>query len=1280
MARSYRKNILRTFSSTKSRFIAIFSIVALGVGFLAGLGSTAPDMKDSMEQYLDSANFYDLRVVSTLGLTDADVDALRAVEGVADAKGAYSADLLIQQGEEDVLVARVHSLPQNPADQSETIDRLTLVDGRWPTAPGECVVEASGTGLARSIALGDTFTATADNVDLADKLVATDYTVVGTVHDARYFSFEREPASVGSGTVNLVFYLQPQDFAYEAYTEVELTAADAAGLDSLDAAYEDKIAAVTHQVEGIEQARCQARYEGIRADAQVELDDGWQEYNDAKADADRELADAAAELADGEQKLADGEQELADGERDYTDGAATLAENAQTLADGVAALQAAQDQLTEGQAAYEEGVRRLADGETQLSEGKKTLEDAQRQYEEGRAVYDSARAALTEGEAQLSEGKATLLDAQTAYEEGTAALAAQKPALEQGRAQYQQLLQLNQGQKAYDAAVQQLIDQYAAYGVILSKAQAEALFSDAALAAMVMSTPESAMTPEELQNYRNMAALNAAKKQLDAGVAAIIAQATPESAMTEEEVRALFSDASLAMLDAQLTAGETQLAEGEAQLAAAKSQLDAGWAEYEKNAAVLAAGRAQLDATAPQLSAAKEQLDAGWAAYESNGTTLYGGLNELRASKKTLDEGWATLTDRQSELADAQRKIADARATLADARAELDDARATIAEKKQELADGKIDYATAKADAERELADAYTELQDAQAELDDLEKPEWYLWDRSSNVSFASFDSNVAKLAAIARVFPMFFFLVAALVVSTTMTRMVEEERLQIGTMKALGYTQGDIMKKYLWYALAAAVAGTGAGLAVGFNVFPRMIWNAYTIIYYLPHLYVVWRWDYALLAGGTLTACALLITWLTCRATLRETPADLMRPRAPKAGKRILLERVGPVWRRLPFSYKVTCRNLLRYKKRFWMTVIGVAGCTALLVTGFGLSDSINAIITKQYNDVYHYDLMTAVTKASATTGGPVYDTLFGGDAFTQSIATATEKVEQDNPNGGKLETYLMIPRDVAAFANFADLHDRVTQTPTPLGETGVVLTEKLAATLGVTAGDRVTLQNSDGVFASFAVTGVCEHYVFNYIYMSANTYTEGFEKEPGWNAILSILPDTSQAARDRISAQLLDLDDVASVTFTLDSMQMVLNMLTAINSVMGLIVACAAALAFIVLYNLTNINIAERVKEIATIKVLGFYDREVGAYINRESAALTFIGALFGLVAGVGLHRFVILTVEVDAVMFGREVHPISFVYAFALTMAFGFTVNLIMRRKLHRVSMVESMKAPE
>ncbi len=1199
MPRTYNKNVIRTFRSTRSRFFAIFSIVALGVGFLAGLSATPVDMKESMERYMDDSNFYDLRVVSTLGLTDEDVQALQQVSGVQQVQPAYSADLLVQTGD-DSAVARAHSLPP---DGEDAINQLVLTEGRMPQSPDECLVEVGATGLNPTYPVGTVFTVTAENVDLDSKLNRTRFTVVGLVHNSNYFSYEREPASVGSGAVQVVMYLQPEAFAYEAYTEIYLTATGAKEQNSLTDAYRQTVQTVADNLAAIQDARCQARYDGLLADARAELDDAWQQYDEAKADADAQLADAAAELADGRKQLQDGKNKLADGQRQYNDGKSQL----------------------------ENGTNQMLDGQAQLNDALGQWLQADAQWQQGKQGLDAAKAQLDENEPAYRDGVQQLADA-----------------------------------LGSDAAeVDKLAADLAAYCIaqgIAPPTDAQGML--ALLSAYGKGLPLPQFPDEQLTQLRAGAA------ELVTRLDSIPADALPDDQKALlTEVMALVQAAADAETSAQMWDALQNLYSW---LQAHRDLLPDDVYEALNALLLQLLNSDELNQLAAAL-AGLVQYQVGLQQYQS-------GLQQLNDARAELDDAYRLLQEKMQELGDAQGKLLDAQRQLDAAGRELANGRREIEENEQKLLDGEAEYADAKAEAEQKLADARAEIEDGEAKLDELEMPVWYIWDRSKNTSFGSFKSNVDKLTAITTAFPVFFFLVAALVVSTTMTRMVEEERLQIGTLKALGYARGTIMQKYLWYALGASALGAVVGLAVGFRVFPTIIWSGYAMMYYMPEIATPWRLQQAVFAGASLIGLSLGVTAMACRTSLAEVPAALMLPRAPKAGKRILLERITPLWRRLPFTWKVTCRNLMRYKKRFWMTVIGVAGCTALLVAGFGLSDSLNGIITKQFDNVSHYDLMTVVSKESALREGEVYDTLFGdSETFPLSMAAAVESTHCDSADG-EMELYLMVPQDLTRFAQLMDLHERIGGKPTPLTDDGIVLTEKLAKTLGAAAGDTVTLKNADGDTAQFTVSGVCEHYIGNYAYITPAVYTAAFGKAPGYNAVLSTLRDESQQSRDAISEKLLDMDTVVSLTFTQDAVKQVLNMLRSIDAVVVLIIVCAAMLAFVVLYNLSNINIAERVKEIATIKVLGFYDREVYSYINRESTALSCIGTLLGLALGKALHAFIITTVEVDSVMFGRQIAPQSFLYAVALTLAFSTAVNLVMGRKLKKISMVESMKAPE
>ena len=593
---------------------------------------------------------------------------------------------------------------------------------------------------------------------------------------------------------------------------------------------------------------------------------------------------------------------------------------------------------------------------------------------------------------------------------------------------------------------------------------------------------------------------------------------------------------------------------------------------------------------------------------------------------------------------------------------------------------------------EREFADAEAQLTDAQAELDAMEPPELYVLDRTQSEGAASYQGDSERMDSIADVFPAMFFLVAALVALTTMTRMVENERIEIGTYKALGYGTATIACKYLAYAAAASVTGAVIGIAVLSQILPYIVMQAYAIIYAVPAppLPLPVQPGAALLSGGLGVGVTLLCTWFAVVSSLRETPSRLMLPRPPKAGKRILLEHVGPLWRRMSFSWKVTCRNIFRYKRRFLMTLIGISGCTALMLVGFGLHDSIWDIIDNQFGTIQHYNTVVSLD-ANATDG----DLESVRRMLREHDATELTRVDVQNmqvagtDDTDPLSVQVIVPQEASALTDVITFRERVGHNPVAFDDDAVLVTEKAAATLGLHVGDALTLYRQDGMGnatgggARAPVTGIVENYVGNMVYVGPDAWRrvaaqdDGMDAELAYRTTYAVAPD-GQRARDDLSADLREVPHLSTVGFTAISIETYSTMLSSINLIVVVLIVSAAALAFIVLYNLTNINIGERVREIATLKVLGFTRGEVNAYIFREIAILSLVGDLFGLALGTWLEGFVITTVEVDVVMFGRIIHPLSYLYAFLLTLVFSAVAVLAMRGRLDRVDMVESLKS--
>ena len=601
-------------------------------------------------------------------------------------------------------------------------------------------------------------------------------------------------------------------------------------------------------------------------------------------------------------------------------------------------------------------------------------------------------------------------------------------------------------------------------------------------------------------------------------------------------------------------------------------------------------------------------------------------------------------------------------------------------------ADAQKELDEKRADYERERADAERQIADAQQKIDDLENPSWLVMDRDQNYGVASFESDANRVDSIAQVFPFIFFLVAALVALTTMTRMVEEERVLIGTFKALGYSRARIASKYLLYAAVASVTGSVLGIAVLSQVLPAVISEAYAIIYFVPHGPLPIDLGLAGLAAGLGVGVTLVATWAAVFATLRERPATLMLPRAPKAGKRILLERIAPLWRRLSFSWKVTFRNLFRYKKRFVMTVIGIAGCTALLLTGLGLQDAINDIIDKQYGEIVHYNaVVTTEDDLPAASQQELDDLLGAGGAVESFTRVQSASMVASGPDKADVHASVVVPEDPGGLADFLTVRTRVGHEPLSIGDDGVVLAEKLANELGVGVGDTVRLAEQDEMGNAtdktfdLTVTGVMENYIYNYVFIGPGEYARMQGGQPAFSTYYAV---TSSDAGER--AQFNDavraIDGVKTVAYNDEVIDAYKSMLKSVGLIVIVLVVAAAALAFIVLYNLTNINITERMREIATLKVLGFTPREMNAYIFREIFLLAAIGCAVGLVLGVWMEGFVVVTAEVDQIMFGRAIHPTSFLLAFLLTMLFTVLVMLAMRGKLRRIDMVESLKSNE
>ena len=576
-----------------------------------------------------------------------------------------------------------------------------------------------------------------------------------------------------------------------------------------------------------------------------------------------------------------------------------------------------------------------------------------------------------------------------------------------------------------------------------------------------------------------------------------------------------------------------------------------------------------------------------------------------------------------------------------------------------------------------QAAQGQAQADEIQAQIDSIPDTKIYDYTRFSSNDYASFAGDSEKIDAIAKVFPVFFVFIAALVCLTTMTRMVDEKRTEIGTYKALGYSSAKIMAKYLIYALVPTVTGTLFGTAIGFKLFPYIIYNSYKILYNIPSIDTPFRVDYALwcMAVAVIAVGATVVA--SCYASMSAKPAQLMRPKAPPAGKRVFLEKITPLWKRLGFLTKVTLRNLLRYKKRFAMTLIGVAGCTALIMTAFGIKHSISKIVDLQFGKILQYDAVTVLNKDSGATDDDI-NALLDENEDVEDHLLISETDCTLNANDLSYGVSLMVPQQPQKLNDFIRLDDCKSGEKLTVADGEAVITEKITQLMGLKVGDEIEIEIPEKETVKLKISSIAENYSMHYIYISPKDYEKLYGEEPQFNqAYLSIADGTVTAD---FSQQLISKDEFLGIVFLDEKAETFFSSIESLNAIVWLLIICAALLAFIVLYDLANINITERVREIATLKVLGFYDSETSAYIYRENIYTTVIGIILGWGMGLVLHRFVVLTAEVDLVMFAREMVWYAYILSALLTALFAVMVNVVLHFKLKKIDMVESLKSIE
>lgn len=1375
MKQAQRKDFFREIKKSLNRYLSILFIVALGVAFYAGIRSSEPDMQLSADAYFDQTRLMDIRVLGTLGLSEENVAAIEAIDGIAEAEGGYSMDVL-SDSEGIVYTVNVFSL-------CEQMNQMTVKEGRLPKEPGECFMDTALMG-AMGLSVGDQITLQSGSEDpLEDSLNRSAYTIVGGGTYSWFLNMDRGTSFVGNGDIDGFIAVLPEAFCLEYYTAAYARTDGLAAAVSYTDGYQDQVDAIRDRIEDIAGEQCEIHFASVKGKAQEKIDEGAKELQDAKKEADEELSDAAREIADaeeelkeGREKLADAENKLADGKREIADGKRELQDARTELAEKMKELQDAKEKLPEAEQELADGRKELEDGREKFAAGMAEWEDGRRQADDGWDAYhkgvselekaeellktketelNQGEALLAEQEAQLAEQEAVLRQSQEALdgqrkqvEQGEADLAAAKAGLEkQVEERKQQKEELEEQKEALEGQKAELEQQIRALKEALEAAVDRGNDIDELLHLLREAEAGLQQLEDGLQQTEaGLQELENGLQQLENGLQQL--ESGPEAAKLAA-ARKQLNEA-----QAQLTAGQEQLAAGKIQLEAAKTQtalgreqIKAGWQEINANKEKLSDAKEELDQAEEELAKGRRELEDAARELEEGEQKLADGEKELADAKAEIEDGERQLAEGWETIGENERKLLDAEAELPDAEAEIAKAYEDIDDGEQKLADGKREYEDGKKEAEDKIRDAEEELADAQKTLDDLEEPEWYVLDRNSIQSYVEYGMDAERIGAIGKVFPAIFFLVAALVSLTTMTRMVEDERTLIGTMKALGYGKWSIASKYILYALSASLLGSLLGVFTGSRLLPWVIMTAYGMLYQNLQIMVTpVNLKLALMATGIAVACTTLAAFAACYKELRSAPAQLMRPAAPPKGKRVLLEYVPFIWKRMTFTGKSTIRNLFRYKKRFLMTIFGIGACMALLMVGYGLRDSIQDIVDNQYRTLWIYDAELSIDDGllpeEQEEGCSRLRNEFpgiGGTLFARVTAMDVGK------EGTEKSAYLFVPRESEGLDQFVVLKDRLTGERYQLTDEGVVISEKLSKLLGAGVGDEIYLKEGETDRYPVRITAVSENYLAHYVYLTPALYEQVFGEAPKYNqlylklrhgmeaaALEAKLPETAaseaelpgteeagieasaaelpgtetagigaleaevsakdapQAEEARVSIseadevllteRLLKDEMVESVQLAGELQRTVQDMLKSLDMVIWVLIISAGLLAFVVLYNLNNINITERRRELATLKVLGFYDGEVAAYVYRENIYLTVIGICVGVVLGIILHRYVILTCEIDMMMFGRNIRTMSYVYSVLITALFSLFVNLVMFFRLRKIDMVESLKSVE
>lgn len=1182
MSKALLTDILRAIRRSFSRFLSIVIIVALGTGIFVGIKSAAPSMSETADKYFSDNQLMDIRVQSTIGLTQNDIDAIAKIDGVSGVMGEKFVDaLVLVNGKPEIdidgsqISTRAYGINLNKLqehyygiDDNNFINRPTLIEGTYPTKNNQCLVDASELSAPDSYKIGNYIKLEDGARSDLSGLSVKEFEIVGIIRSPYYISFERGNSLVGSGKIGTFIYIPDSVFTNDYYSEAYVTVKGSESLEPSSDAYYECVNPVIEKIKAISEKNVDTRVSELKNDLPDQIISAEKEYADAKNEFETGLKKA-------EEQIKQYQRYVDDPQGSYNDAVKEAAE----------ALGLAEDEFNGNTNAYYDAIDTYNKNLEAYKNARNLQTEKYQQLTEAKDKYDSAERMLTTAQSSLNTANQFVSSTQNVINSTSNILTS---------------LEDYQNGKMDNSQISQ----------ILSTLQG--------------------INPDL---YASIGSLSAVSMATEA----------------------------IAMINPYLEQQKSQLATYQADVAKSQKELDNYKVQFEQAATVLNTAQAAYNASEAQLNAAYDELE-----------NFY---NKLEGSKNELSMA-------QIELMISQNEVGN----------DLDMLKALIANAPSYLKKAQDEYNSIKASGETRLIAADNKIENAKKLYKNLDTAKWSVYDRTYTPGYSSFENAVDNIKVLSNIFPVIFFLVAALVCLTTMTRMVEEERTQMGTMKALGYSSASIASKYIIYALFASIIGSTIGIIIGVYAFPFAVYKAYSIMFTLPPLSFTMPVSYIIIGTAISLFITLSATTVAAVRGLKVQPATLMRPKAPKPGKRVLLEKIPFIWKRLNFTSKVTTRNLFRRKARFIMTVIGIGGCTALILGSIGFYSSINNLMKMQYdeNGISAYDVQFVFAEKQ-TDDSAMMKILKEDNRITDIMLSSMQSVTGGSERTDKVsDVYLFVPKNSAKLSSFIRLNNRVSGEALNLDDTGAIITEKFANDTDTGIGDQIWVETADGITVSVPVANITENYTFSYIYLSENLYQYLFQEAVSYNyAIGTIEPsiladskstDNNTTKKASLAAELMSYDSINAVSYVSDTIDTLNEVIGVLSIIVLIFIVAAAVLAYTVLYNLSNINISERQRELATIKVLGFHDKEVSAYIYRENIILSIMGIALGMILGIFVHKLLVIYCAVDTVMYVQTLSWHSYLIAAVLTAVFAIIVNISMHKKMQKIDMVTSLKSVE